>query len=182
MDLYQELVKNNPGNCSLKEYRYIGSLIQRYSPGNILIFSVGMDSKLWMKLNENGNTVFLEDVRKWIKLSKKASPEINIVKVNYSTRRKNWKNLLGQIKKLQMRLPEYIKNTVWDLVYVDGPRGYNDKVPGRMQSIYSASQLKTRNLLVHDCDREVEKNYFIEFIGAPSKIVEKIFHKEYKLN
>ena len=139
MDLFEELVSLNPGNGSVSEYRYLGSLIQKYSPGNVLIFSVGKDSSLWMKLNQHGNTLFLENVRKWIRFSRKISPEINIIKVNYSTRRRNWRKLLGQEKKLQMRLPYYVKNTVWDIVFVDGPRGYNDKVPGRMQSIFSAA-------------------------------------------
>ena len=178
MDLFEELVSLNPGNGSVSEYRYLGSLIQKYSPGNVLIFSVGKDSSLWMKLNQHGNTLFLEDVRKWIRFSRKISPEINIIKVNYSTRRRNWRKLLGQEKKLQMRLPYYVKNTVWDIVFVDGPRGYNDKVPGRIKSIFSAAKLKTRHLLVHDCDREVEKVYFTEYIGAPTNIVEKLYHKE----
>ena len=180
MDPYEELVSLNPGNGSVSEYRYLGSLIQKYSPGNVLIFSVGKDSKLWMKLNKHGNTLFLEDVRKWIRFSRKISPEINITKVNYSTRRRNWKKLLGQDKKLQMRLPDYVKKTIWDIVFVDGPRGYNDKVPGRMQSIFSASKLKTRHLLVHDCDREVEKVYFNKYIGTPTNIVDKLYHKEFK--
>ena len=179
MDRYEELVGSNPENCSATEYRYIGALIEKYAPGNILVFSVGRDSSLWMDLNKGGNTVFLEDVRKWIKFSRNITPEINIVKVNYSTKRKNWKKLLGQDHKLQMRLPDFIKNTVWDLVFVDGPRGYDDKVPGRMQSIFSAAKLKTRNLILHDCDREVEKTYFIEYIGAPTHIVEKLYHKEF---
>ena len=182
MDVYEQLVNFNPGNGSVAEYKYIGSLIKKYSPGNILIFSVGKDSDLWIKLNKEGNTVFLEDVRKWIRFSKNVNPEINIIKVNYRTRRKNWRKLLGQDKRLQMRLPNYIKNTVWDLIYVDGPRGYNDRVPGRMQSIFSAAKLKTRHLLVHDCDREVEKVYFTEYIGAPTNIIDKLYHKEFKFD
>ena len=181
MDLYEELVKTNPGNCSVDEYRYLGALIEKYAPGNLLVFSVGKDSNLWMTLNMNGNNVFLEDVEEWIKFSRKITPEINIVKVNYYTRRSQWKELLGQDHKLQMQLPDLVKNTVWDVVFVDGPRGYNDKVPGRMQSIFSAAQLKTRNLLVHDCDREVEKAYFTEYIGKPTHVVEKLYHKEFAL-
>ena len=49
-----------------------------------------------------------------------------------------------------------------------------------MQSIFSASKLKTRHLLVHDCDREVEKVYFNKYIGTPTNIVDKLYHKEFK--
>ena len=104
MDPYKELVSLNPGNGSVSEYKYLGSLIQKYSPGNVLIFSVGKDSGLWMKLNKQGNTVFLEDVRKWIRFSRNITTDINIIKVNYYTRRRNWKKLLGQNKKLQISL------------------------------------------------------------------------------
>ena len=71
----------------MAEYKYIGSLIEKHM-SNILIFSVGKDSDLWIKLNKLGNTVFLEDVRKWIRFSRNVSPDINIIKVNYRTRRK----------------------------------------------------------------------------------------------
>ena len=81
-----------------------------------------------------------------------------------------------------MKLPDYIKNTVWDVVFVDGPRGYNDKVPGRMQSIYAASKLKARHVLVHDCDREVEETYFKQYLGQPTTVVDKLFHKEMNLS
>ena len=178
MNPYESLESSNPGNGSAAEYQFIGELIKQYAPGNLLIFSVGKDSSLWYSLNLGGNTLFLEDIRKWIRYSRKVSPEINVLKVSYSTRRKNWKKLLGQEDRLQMKLPDYVKNTVWDVVFVDGPRGYNDKVPGRMQSIYSASKLKARHLLVHDCDREVEKTYFDQYIGKATTVIDKLFHKE----
>ena len=58
MDVYKELVSLNPGNGSVAEYKYIGSLIEKHSPGNILIFSVGKDSNLWIKLNKLGEYSF----------------------------------------------------------------------------------------------------------------------------
>src|SRR6056300_493013 len=125
MNPYQSLATSNPGNGSAAEYEFIGELIKQYAPDNVLIFSVGKDSSLWYSLNQGGNTLFLEDIRKWIRFSRKVSPEINVLKVSYSTRRKNWKKLLDQNDRLQMKLPDYIKNTVWDVVFVDGPRGYN---------------------------------------------------------
>ena len=81
MDPYEKLVSLNPGNGSASEYRYLGSLIQKYSPGNVLIFSVGKDSSLWMKLNKQGNTVFLEDVRKWIRFSRNIAPDLSLIHI-----------------------------------------------------------------------------------------------------
>ena len=181
MNPYQSLEVLNPGNGSAAEYEFIGELIKRYAPGNVLVFSVGKDSSLWYSINAGGNTIFLENIRKWIRFSRKLTPEINILKVGYSTRRRDWKKLIDQNDRLQMKLPDYIKNTVWDVVFVDGPRGYNDKVPGRMQSIYSASRLRARHILVHDCDREVEKTYFKHFLGEPTTIIDKLFHREMEM-
>ena len=178
MNPYKSLEISNPGNGSAVEYEFIGELIKRYVPGNVLVFGVGKDSSLWYSLNAGGNTVFLENIRKWIRFSRKLSPEINILKVSYSTRRRDWKKLLNKNDHLQMKLPDFVKNTVWDVVFVDGPRGYNDKVPGRMQSIYSAAQLRARHILVHDCDRVVEKTYFEQFLGKPTTIIDKLFHRE----
>ena len=91
MDPYQSLEASNPGNGSAAEYKFIGELIKQYVPANVLIFSVGKDSSLWYSINQRGNTLFLEDVRKWIRFSRKVSPEINVLKVGYSTRRTYWK-------------------------------------------------------------------------------------------
>ena len=181
MNPYQSLEASNPGNGSAAEYEFIGELIKQFAPGNVLVFGVGKDSFLWHSINESGNTLFLEDIRKWIRFSRKVNPEINVIKVGYTTRMKNWEKLLNKKDRLMMKLPDYIKNTVWDVVFVDGPRGYNDKVPGRMQSIYAASKLKARHVLVHDCDREVEETYFKQCLGQPTTIIDKLFHKEMNL-
>ena len=109
MNPYQSLEASNPGNGSAAEYKFIGELIKQYTPGNILVFSVGKDSSLWYSINEGGNTLFLEDISKWIRFSRKVSPEINVLKVGYSTRRRNWKKLLGQNDRLQMSYPTMSK-------------------------------------------------------------------------
>ena len=181
MNPYQSLEASNPGNGSAAEYEFIGELIKQFAPGNVLVFSVGKDSFLWHSINEGGNTLFLEDIRKWIRFSRKVNPEINVIKVGYTTRMKNWEKLLNKEDRLKMKLPDYLKNTVWDVVFVDGPRGYNDKVPGRMQSIYVASQLRARHVLVHDCDREVEETYFKHYIGQPTTVIGKLFHRKMNL-
>ena len=82
MNPYQSLEVLNPGNGSAAEYEFIGELIKSYAPGNVLVFSVGKDSSLWYSINAGGNTIFLENIRKWIRFSRKLSPEINILKVS----------------------------------------------------------------------------------------------------
>jgi glucuronoxylan 4-O-methyltransferase len=153
------LVKINAGQMTQQEYSYIANMILHYQPCNLLIFGLGRDSALWMKCNQGGNTLFLENKKEWIKVAKEKTPGINILKVKYSTRKADWKELLGNDKKLQMKLPAMIQNTVWDIILVDAPAGVTPKQPGRMQSIYTASKLKHRHLLTHDNDRDVESAY-----------------------
>tara|TARA_B100000963_G_scaffold359752_1_gene388061 strand:- start:1266 stop:1493 length:228 start_codon:yes stop_codon:yes gene_type:complete len=69
-------------------------LTKGFALGNILVISVGKDIWLLYSLNKAGNTLSLEDIRRWIKFSIKSSPEINVLNVSYSTPRKNCRKLL----------------------------------------------------------------------------------------
>ena len=52
-------------------------------------------------------------------------------------------------------------STLWDVVLVDGPMGWDVHFPGRMQSIATAAQYSSANstVFVHDCHRELEQLY-----------------------
>ena len=65
-----------------------------------------------------------------------------------------------------MRLPEQVTQSRWDVILVDGPAGYTDENPGRMQSIYTASKLikKGGYVFVHDCHRKVEQVYSDKYL------------------
>ena len=174
---FEELVASNPKNCSLKEYQFTGDLIQQHSPGNILVFGVGYDSPYWIKLNKDGRTWFLEDNMMWANRMKVQIPEIQIEHVTYTTRRSQWRRLMEKPQKLSLELPNAILSLDWDVIFVDAPMGFNRKTPGRMQSIYSASRLRYKHILVHDCNRAIERNYFKKFIGEPDNIIDKLYHK-----
>ncbi len=174
---FQKLVDSNPGNCSLKEYQYIGELINSFSPGNILIFGLGNDSPYWMNINAGGQTLFLEDNAYWIQKIKSKNPSIVIEEIEYTTKRRQWRRIINQLDKLQMILPEIVLETFWDVIFIDAPRGNKGRYPGRMQSIFSASNLRYKHILAHDCNRKVERVYFRKFIGQPTHTFDKLFHK-----
>lgn len=75
-----------------------------------------------------------------------------------------------------LSLPAFLKDIVWDIIFVDGPTGYADSTPGRIQSIYTASVLsgKSENIdvFVHDCDREVERVYCDRFFSDMKLVAE----------
>jgi glucuronoxylan 4-O-methyltransferase len=131
---------------------------------------VGNDTSLWLQINKNGRTVFLENVQSWIdKILQKKGISAEVYKVVYTTRISQWKELLGHPEKLKIDLPEIVTDTAWDVIVVDSPVGYpmedtgssSVAIPGRMQSIYMASLLASKGcyVFIHDTERIIERTY-----------------------
>lgn len=174
------LVKNNPGQMTYEEYLSVAEILAKKSPCNFLVFGVGNDSQLWLDINQNGYTVFLEDSKQWLDLVLARIPELKGIHVSYGTQIADWKKLLDSqdYNVLLLDLPRFVFDIKWDLIFVDAPRGAIDskKSPGRMKSIYIAAFLAQKSLntdvFVHDCHREVERIYCDTFLG------EKFFVKQ----
>ena len=87
-DTIQSLVEQNPNQMSFDEYVYIYELIKSKSGCNLLIFGLGRDSELWLDVNKNGKTIFLEDNTEWINTvniqMKNLNKEIDIRHIRYS--------------------------------------------------------------------------------------------------
>ncbi len=181
-----ELVNSNPGQLSREEYSYIANILIDRKPSNFLVFGVGKDSKFWIEVNKNGETIFLEDNRDWLSQVKADFPEIKAYLVEYNTTRRQWLDLLEKyrqgIDSLLMILPEKITRTKWDVIFVDAPAGYSDEVSGRMKSICLAAKLALNSgntdVFVHDCDRQVEKIYSSYFLKNENLVtqVKKLNH------
>lgn len=186
-DDIKRLVKNNPGQMSYEEYAKISNILNKKGTCNFLVFGVGFDSMHWMKINKNGKIVFLEDNESWLKKIKENVPNIEAHLIKYVTKRRDSEALLSQYKKgynyLNINLPDLVYEVDWDVILVDGPGGYGSDTPGRMQSIYMAFKLaisKSKNvdLFIHDCDREVEREYSDYFCGNENLVnqVHKLRH------
>lgn len=165
----------SPHQMTAEEYRYIGSFLGNV---NFLVFGTGHDTPLWRYANKGGLTVFLENNRKWIK-----KEDTDVYKVTYTTKRAEQEKLLeeyhnGIFDNLKMTLPDVVTNTKWDVIFVDSPVGTNDKKPGRMQSIFTASILanKDTEVFVHDCDRKVEDTYSKAMFSKTVKELSKLRH------
>ena len=149
-----------------EELNVIIKVLEKKTPCNFLIFGLGKDTPLWNRVNKKGRTVFLENMKEWFDKVIEKNPKTEVYMVKYTTKRRSWKKLLKNKKKLFLKLPKEIIETKWDVILVDAPRGWKDDQPGRMQSIYMASKLikKKGHIFVHDCWREVEAVYSDKFL------------------
>ena len=174
----RELVRSNPGQGSFEEYKHLRDTIRARAPCRLLIFGVGRDSRFWLEANAGGQTVFVEHEPAWIEDARARLPGVIVHQVTYRTRRPMWKRLLGREDALLMEdLPDEVLAAGWDVIFVDSPQGHSFRGPGRMQSIYTASVLAGRStdvhVLVHDCDREVERVYSDRYLG-PERMLTQV--------
>jgi uncharacterized protein (TIGR01627 family) len=142
------------------------------------VFGLGRDTPLWKMANPGGATVFLENVQEWVDYSNENSPGTEVYKVSYSTKRTEWKTIQDDRSRLLMDLPSQVIDRHWDIILVDSPGGVFDSDPGRMQSIFTAAQLKPRYFFLHDCNRQIEKFYFRKFISRTPKKIRKLWYAQ----
>ena len=144
-----------------EEMLLISKSVQQHRKANLLVFGTGLDSEYWYRLNHKGYTLFLEDDLSWVRRAKSVVPYLSIEHMQYDTVRTDWNLLIGKDEDLAVGLPSRAMDHAWNVILVDGPRGYEDSDPGRMKSIYQAASLaKTgTDVFVHDCDREIERKY-----------------------
>ncbi len=143
-------------------------------PMAIIVFGAGNDSAFWNQINRGGRTVFLEDDEWWKDHVARENPSLEVYLVKYTTKLSDWKNLINNPKKLTIDLPKEIRGMKWDIAIVDGPAGYAPETPGRMQSIYAASQVVKEGgiVFIHDSEREVEMRYGEKFLGKENIVGE----------
>ena len=173
--MIDDLLSRHKGIQLLKpELKLIIQTIKKIKECNFLVFGLGNDSGMWTEVNKNGRTVFIEDYNEWFEKITKANPGIEAYLVKYPNNITQWKKILNEPEKLEMKLPPEISKSKWDVILVDGPAGWQmiEEFAGRMSSIYMAKKLVKKDgiVFVHDCDREVEIAYTKKYLGEKNFI------------
>ena len=166
-----------------EQLRLICKTLKQKQGANFLVFGVGHDSIFWTLSNPNGRTAFLEDNQLWQSKIKIKYSELEVYHVQYDTIRSQWKELIDDPASLELNIPTKLRNIQWDVILVDAPAGGElPNVPGRMKSIYMASQLikPKGHIFVHDCNREVERNYCDKYL-TPANFIQKVGHSNLDL-
>lgn len=163
--------------------KMIISAIDTYEKCRLLVIGTGLDSGLWININRNGTTHFLENEPFWIDYCTEAFPGIEIYRAHYTTNQTEWNNLLTADHIAHLPETNLPYDALYDVIIIDGPKS-NPAMPnflpphGRMQSFFLAEQFffntsGTVHLFIHDADRTVERTYADTLFGSPYLVAEE---------
>ncbi|XP_073299295.1 protein IRX15-LIKE [Primulina huaijiensis] len=194
---------NSTDRMSYTDMNQISEALRQCSQRcNFLVFGLTHETLLWNALNHNGRTVFIDENRYYAAYIEEKYPEVEAYDVQYSTKLSEMPELIAAIKeqahnecrpvqnllfsecKLGLNdLPNQLYEVDWDIILVDGPRGYWPEAPGRMAAIFTAAVLarskkassgnpKT-HIFVHDFNMKVDRITSDEFLCRENLVKSK---------
>ncbi|CAI9769134.1 unnamed protein product [Fraxinus pennsylvanica] len=189
---YASINDTASGRMSSAELKSIAAVLRRCAaPCNFLVFGITHETLLWNSLNYNGRTVFVDESSYLVSKLEEKHPRIEAYDVQFTTKVSELYPLMAHYK-LQVKnecrpvqnllfsdcklaindLPNHMYDVPWDIILIDGPRGYFAAAPGRMTALFTAGEDRSSfsppvdktHVFVHEIDREVEKLCSDEFL------------------
>ncbi|URE23435.1 plant-specific domain TIGR01627 family protein [Musa troglodytarum] len=155
--VHYAVFSNSTGKMEEGDLREVAGVLRLRGPCHLLVFGLGHETPLWSALNHGGRTVFVDE------------NEYYVARVE---------NLLFSDCRLAINdLPNQLYDVAWDVILVDGPKGFSATEPGRMSAIFTAAVMARSggpghvDVLVHDYDRKVEKLCSAEFLCLENLVV-----------
>ena len=194
---YAAVGGNTSGSMPAADVRAIAAALKRRAPCNLLVFGLGGETPLWRALNHGGRTVFLDENQWYVSHLEGRHPGLEAYDVAYTTTVREFPDLLEAARAARAAecrpvqnllfsdcrlaindLPNQLYDVAWDVILVDGPRGYTASSPGRMSAIFTAGVLArarkeegaATDVLVHDYEREVERACSREFLCEENRV------------
>jgi hypothetical protein len=136
--------------------------IRLRAPGcRLLVFGLGNDTGLWLNLNADGTTLFLETEAEWAAAARAKYPAVDVcIMPAFGTTVATSFALTGaQLAAFEM--PAALRGTRWDVILVDAPKGHQPQDPGRAVAIFWAAALAApaADIFVDDYDRPLERAF-----------------------
>ena len=156
---YAAAAGNSSGCMPEPDVRAIASVLRRRAPCNMLVFGLGAETPLWRALNHGGRTVFLDENPYYVAHLEGKHPGLEAYDVAYATAVRELPDLLDAARAARAAecrpvqnllfsecrlaindLPNQLYDVAWDVILVDGPRGYVSTMrPWFLGSINEAS-------------------------------------------
>ncbi|KAJ8484294.1 hypothetical protein OPV22_016779 [Ensete ventricosum] len=177
------------------DVRAIAGVLRRRGPCNLLVFGIGRETPLWRALNQGGRTVFVDESEYYVAHMEARNPGLEAYDVAYTTKVRELPELLAESRRQRRGecrpvqnllfsdcrlaindLPNQLYDVAWDVILIDGPKGYEAAAPGRMSAIFTAAVMARYrgrghvDVLVHDYDRAVERLCSAEFLCSENLV------------
>jgi glucuronoxylan 4-O-methyltransferase len=150
----------------------IASCLIARRPAQMLVFGLGRDSVMWQRLNEGGETLFVEHDPRYVAAAAASIPAGRIVAFDFAAHTTVFGSFALDLAALgRVAMPAPLARD-WDVILVDGPTGFHMEDPGRALPLYWASRLMQRHthIFVDDYQRALERHFadlLIRFDNPP---------------
>ncbi|URE23436.1 plant-specific domain TIGR01627 family protein [Musa troglodytarum] len=194
--VHYAVFSNSTGKMEEGDLREVAGVLRLRGPCHLLVFGLGHETPLWSALNHGGRTVFVDENEYYVARVEGRNPGLEAYDVAYTTKVREMPDLLAAARRQRRGdcrpvqnllfsdcrlaindLPNQLYDVAWDVILVDGPKGFSATEPGRMSAIFTAAVMARSggpghvDVLVHDYDRKVEKLCSAEFLCLENLVV-----------